>query len=592
MGHDGYRAEDVAKTAGSETGAVQQSRESMSQHAISEAIKAATSSARTVGSEDYTNPIRTATTDTSSAHVPGLMLDNNSDLPKSKMTFVVDLTTDLQLDDGTVAGAQRAQEQLKQLAEESKGHPGATIVIQAIDKRPEKSSSDAPANATPADAATNATSSDAPASAASKTTPMLSRYIIHDGVITPAEKVASKGMAGDVEDLLKYASQNAPSDSIALAIKSHGDGGAGITGGTGHATLLEVTEAIRSGLKGSGHDRLDVLDFDSCIMSAPSVLSAVHSAADHVVASQEPETAGKTFDGQNLNAALTDLLRNPGMSPVELSKDLVEKANHGATPEVGQSSHGDTLKHVGADTLASYESSEFKQFHQAMNELGGLLSKSAQNDESRKAIVDIIDKTKRLPTENSDPNPYRDGYRDLKDFVSDIKAGAERGTISDADGSIARAAQNVLDGQSKMTEAYSGSAIGGYDKLGGLYTFLPVSEVRNGSAAPLQLMAECATDNNFADKNDIVHELEQLKTEVTEQVSDSTKAQFQPVIDTITKIKEAQDEGTFQSAMRGLGETVKALQGSDVDKELKDHLLKAEDVSGADQWNEFIRQVS
>ena len=599
---------NVATTGGSEVSAAEQSRESMSQHAISEAIKAAPSGARPVGNETYASASMPSVADTSSAHVPGLILDDfardapgkgrsaekresakepgqehpskNPDIPKVKTTFVVDLTTDLKSDDGTTKGAQRRQEELKRLVEESKGHPDATIVVQAPEKAsqkdPEKPPDQAPAQAqAPTDAA-----------------PVLSRYIIHDGVLTPAEKVVSKGMAADVEELLKFASRNAPSEKIGLAIQSHGEGAAGVGGDTGQATLSQLTEAIRSGMKGSGHDRLDVLDFDACSMSSAAVLSAVHSVADHVVASEELETAGKTFDGQNVTAALSGLLKDPGMSAASLSKELVGKGNQGAEPEVRLSRSGDPLKNVGADTLASYDSSKVNPFNQALDELGGVLSKAAQNDQSRKAIVDLIDNTKQLPTDASDPNPYRAGHRDVKDTVSAIKTGSENGTIPDGDGSIGRAAKTVLDSQGKMTEDFKGSPVGGYDKLGGLYTFLPVREVRNGAAAPIQLLIECSGNNDLADKNGIVRELEQLKTEVSEQLSDAAKKQFQPVIDAIPKIKAAQDADAFQSAMRGLKETVKQLPGSAVDKELKDHQLKTEGINGADRWNEFIQTLS
>lgn len=503
------------------------------------------------------------------ASITDKSVDSRPEIAKVRWTFAIDLTADLISKDGSNNGAQRQREQLKQLIELSRGQKDVTIAIQVADTL----LAPLPPNF------------------------KINRYTIHDGVMKLEETIDSQGMAKNLEGFMKFATTIAPSEKIGLAIQSHGLGGRGVVGGTGSGTLTELTESIRIGLKGSGHSQLDVLDFDSCSMATPAVLASVRSVASYVVASEELQFSSKNFDGQNLPAVLTDLLKDPDMSAADLSRTIVEGANRGAKPEEIPDAGGRRGEHVGADTIASFDSRKIEQFNQALDEFGGLLLVALQNPQTRKAISELIDGTKRLETESDITEPDT-GNRDLKEFMTTIKTAAENGVIPDPDGSIVRAVQKVLDAQAKMTtnfEKLDCSKVCGKDTRSGLYTLLPVREVRDGLPPGLKyLLADSSesTENSFANKERVLAFLEHTTTEISAKLSDSAKLQFQPVIDAINKIRAAQTAQDFRAEMRALNNLARRLEGTNIYKELKDHVVKAETISGANKWNRFVREIA
>ena len=84
-----------------------------------------------------------------------------------------------------------------------------------------------------------------------------------------------------------------PAAHYALIISDHGASWPGMgpdEGADGSVLdLAEITQAIGSGLKRAGVDRLDLLGFDACLMSSYEVASAMAPLADRMVASQELE---------------------------------------------------------------------------------------------------------------------------------------------------------------------------------------------------------------------------------------------------------------------------------------------------------------
>ena len=100
-------------------------------------------------------------------------------------------------------------------------------------------------------------------------------------------------------------------------------------------------------------------------MASAATLGAVSQIADHVIASELPERGSKrgNSEGQTLNAQLTGLLDNPSMTPEELSKSFVERANQGSTPAVVEGDLDDTLKHFGsANTRLIGRNSSHRKF--------------------------------------------------------------------------------------------------------------------------------------------------------------------------------------------------------------------------------------
>lgn len=497
-------------------------------------------------------------------NLPELELYDSAD-EKAQWTIAVDLTSDLILPDGTDVGAQNEFEKLQQLVESSKGNSDVAIAVQVADN---------PAGQLPLDGSGRQQNVN------------LDRYIIRDGQITKVETVDSEGMQANQTGLLKFAAEIAPSEHIGMIIQAHGGGANGLLGGTGRETLDQLSAAVQAGLEGSGHERLDVLDFDSCSMSSAAAVGAVANVADHVVVSELRERASKNFDGQNLNAFLSDLLQNPQTSPEDLGKMIVENANSGTSPEVLP---GDPFKHVGADVLASIDSVQYGQFAQALDELGARLSDAAQDEQSRHVIEKLMDGTSRLP---GDQNFVE--RRDLKEFVAALKAAAENGELPDG-AAISRAATQVLDAQTNMTDAVNVSDSGGYDQLGGMYVFLPVQEVRDGTAdGPngLHWLEHKTTDADFAKKDQLVGVLEQASNNILDRLSERSQEQFAPVFAAIDTVRNAKSSADFTEAIRTLNNIVTGLKDTDVEKELRENLVQREDISMAENWNDFMHSFA
>jgi hypothetical protein len=201
------------------------------------------------------------------------------------------------------------------------------------------------------------------------------------------------------------------------------------------------------------------------------------------------------------------------------------------------------------------------------------------------------------------------GDRDLKEFVSGLERAAGAATLPDEGGKITRAARWVLDTLAGMTEAFQSSASGGFDKLGGLYTFLPVLEIRDERSAaeqvsPLQALKQFSGDEvKFADKGQFAGVIEQITGSISEKLSASGKECFAPVLDACTRVTHASNGAEFDAAVRDLRAAVAGLKDTSVEKELLDEalsslkqhrpgLVSARDIPGAEKWNGFIHKMS
>jgi hypothetical protein len=111
----------------------------------------------------------------------------------------------------------------------------------------------------------------------------------------------------------------------ALIISDHGASWPGIGPDEGTAPeydvldLAEITDAISSGLKEAGVDKLDLLGFDACLMANYEVASAVAPLADRLVASQELEP-GHGWDYGSLQVLADD----PDTSADTFGKALID----------------------------------------------------------------------------------------------------------------------------------------------------------------------------------------------------------------------------------------------------------------------------
>lgn len=345
----------------------------------------------------------------------------------------------------------------------------------------------------------------------------LERFVIKDGKVTQLKSPGeSQGYAGDVESLLKYATQNYQSKNLGLILDSHGHGNEGLTGDNGNVSMADFKTRIQNGLKDSGHDKLDFLQFDACLMAQNGVLEVTQSLAKHVVASAEPE--GVTADSAAAdNYNLEQLLKNPAMTPAELAAFCVNKA-----------------KNIdGFDTLAHFDMSKYASFRSSLDQFGEQLANLWKSKDDQSVLKDIIGNTfeygvnqefrirggkagaavleqgifgGRLPSLGDKPEhgfpglldlgrpllhhflddfPIRktlgDAKRDLKDFVERVIAAIDAGKIKDAGGKLKEAAQKLLKEESELTRSFFGRGV--HKGLGGLSVYLPTGP--GGDAATI-----------------------------------------------------------------------------------------------------------
>lgn len=481
-------------------------------------------------------------------------------LPELEWTIAVDLTANLDLN-GVKLGAEKKTESLMQLVDASRGKPDAAFVVQAV----------------------HGSFADRPADESVVEDGQLDRFIIQNGQISNMQTVQNEGISANQTELLRYATDLAPSDHIGLVIQSHGGGSDGLLGGTGREPLDALSSAIKQGLEGSNHEALDILDFDACSMATPGVLQAMAPVADNVIASELRERGSENLNGQNLTAMFSALLNYSRATPEELSRMFVESANSGVTPEHLK---GDPFLHSSADVLASFDTSQYRAFSNAMNELGARLQDVSQGTNVRGEIEKLFDSA--TPLVGGENYPER---RDLGQFLSALQVASKEGRIPDDDGEIFAAAQNAIDAQSQMTGSLIRTNDPIYANLAGMYTFLPNQAVRDGLAdGPngLQWMNKAAA-RQIKNKDEFVGNLEAASADILRRVSEPAQIEFQPVVDAIDRVKNSRSDGEFEQSIEQLQATVESLFDSNLEKELIAQVVRRDDVPNADEWNAFMQ---
>jgi Clostripain family len=323
----------------------------------------------------------------------------------------------------------------------------------------------------------------------------LERRVLKDGVVGPATLEASHGESADLERLVSIAADDEPSQRIALVLNAHGLGDEGLSGGTsslknGHADLADLTKAIQSGLRGSNHDKLDMLDLDSCVMGQMGVANKMSAITDHLIASELPERVisndqgTKSVDSQNLAAWIDDLAKNPSIDGFQLSEYVVAEAQRGANAKSFAGVPGLT----GTPSLAHYElGPERIDFMNAMNELGNVLTAVVATDDGRKLVDSLIDHVPNLAGVDHMGNPVRGSdevtKNDLDQFIVQLKllnsTPQLRGEAEKLKTAIegVEVAQHAMEPSSYVDMSKEDKLISdfsfGNTSLGGLSVFLP-----------------------------------------------------------------------------------------------------------------------
>jgi hypothetical protein len=372
-------------------------------------------------------------------------------LPKAQWTVAINIAQDWV--------TFRRMDELKQIVNDTKGKNVSILVQESVS---DSATPRAPRPASPFDrydAATGqparkkdvSTPTEQPKPGTQSKSPSgfhLDRYLIRDGQIQKLETVPSTSYAADVESFVKFMEKKAPSDKIAYINDSHGGGNIGLMGNVGDASVKEFREAVQKGLVGSGHSRLDILDFDACQMGQNGVLRNMQGLADHIIASTENES----IRGPELMKPIQQVLANPTLSADSLAENIIDAQRKNPPND------------VRVETNSHYDMSKYKGFHDSLDVLGDKLTTVLKDPASRMTLDKLIDDTKRF-------GGWGDGPSDLQDFLNRVVDAIDNTKLPDSNGELKQAIRNLEKEEKKLVESYYGH--GDYAKLGGISVFLP-----------------------------------------------------------------------------------------------------------------------
>ena len=336
--------------------------------------------------------------------------------------------------------------------------------------------------------------------AASGTKFNLERYIVKDGKITKDETVESKGYADDLQGLLAYTSKNHPSKRMGLIVDSHGSGNEGLTGDTGHASVPEFVNAVKGGLKESGREKLDLIDFDTCLMGQNGAIERIRAVSDQIVASTETEGI---YNAQNYLDPIARLMEKPESDGFSLARDIVETTHRDM----------ETWKKEGwnpaVKTLSHFDMRQYDDFRKSLDDFGVKLLAAMDKPGNRELIEKTIDDSKKYGGGGMlslflGDSKLGKSRTDLKEFAEKILLAVDNGELKDPDRQLKRAAQEVLSKRGALVDSYHGE--GEYKNAGGLSVFLPARSLRNvekeaNTKTTAGRMAEMTDAKHFADVN-------------------------------------------------------------------------------------------
>ena len=279
-------------------------------------------------------------------------------------------------------------------------------------------------------------------------------YKIADGQFLPMGFAPSEGIAADTARLVSMA----PRDGrVALIFQGTGNR-QGVAGGIYDwitTPIEEFRQAIAEGLKASSRSQLDLVSLDDCSSGSAPVLAQLAPVAKAIVASEAPEQASETSDGQAIVPALGSALKDQPADGLALGERIVAFSQYQCQP----SNSWD----CGAETLALYDSAKVPAFIDALNGFGQALAKTLDNPGQRPLLETIVNRLPELPRDGLD-NKY---LTDLYGFTQQVLQ-----AFPDGSDELAAAARRLLTAQKAMLVTdYSSSP-----NMNGVSVLLPADE--------------------------------------------------------------------------------------------------------------------
>lgn len=173
-----------------------------------------------------------------------------------------------------------------------------------------------------------------------------------DGPNGPVEDLGDRNMAdpGELKNFIQWAKQTYPAQRYALVLWNHGGGYLGLledatTRPGGLMTMAELRSALSS-------DKLDLVDFDMCLMAGYETLSDLQGKADYVVFSEEVVPG----PGNPYTELIRAVYANQTASTRDISRIWVEEFDKAYQSDARNST-----------TKSAYEMAGYAAFEQSLN---------------------------------------------------------------------------------------------------------------------------------------------------------------------------------------------------------------------------------
>ena len=420
---------------------------------------------------------------------------------------------------------------------------------------------------------------------------ILDTYIIKDGHITKAPPHHSDNIEHDITNLMKLANTLAPAEKLGLMILSHGQSTRGILGDNGKASLDELKHAIATGLQGSGHSELDLLDLDACIMGNTNVLDKLSGSAHQIVASEDYERLlDGNVDGQRLEASISSLLRNPQMSADQFAEQIIKLSDQGINDADGA---------TGTTTLAHFNLDRYRDFKASLGGFGEALRQAIALPGNLDVVNLAISNTQLVPGPALGSGLIYHQNRDVKQFAENIEKAINEGKLSDPNGKLARTTAQFLQNYARMTESYHGTPNTPYEKLGGLAIFLPdveLTDTQVGTDPALAILMNrpdsVASGKKKLDPKDANFPLQMRSlSELVDGMKDSLPAdkqkELKPLQQACQQLANAKDESECRQIMLRVQQLANGLRYS-VNSTLAERRSKKEQASRDSMYDEEI----
>ena len=258
---------------------------------------------------------------------------------------------------------------------------------------------------------------------------------------------------GDYKELInfaKWAKQNYPAKKYALVIWNHGGGWekgfkTAITKGVSYDEVSgNHINTPQLGLAMKEIGKIDVLDFDACLMQMAEVGYEIKDYVTYIVASEETEPG----DGDTYNVFLSKLDSNPTMEPLDLAKAIVDAyaANYQST--------GD------GSTKSVVRTEQFAGLLDAVNNFAYSISQAGDKTAVKNALSSV-------------QSFYIQENKDLYHFAKLVYSNSSSSDVKSK-------AQSLMDFIKSKLVAYNKTTTTDYSNAYGIAIYIPSSSIGNG----------------------------------------------------------------------------------------------------------------